>query len=143
MEAAMRHDLQAARRTRRIYLLIMMGGGVLYLAAAASPWLLNPMKDLVPAAYTVGGLVAFTIVANLISAAMYLDINELLGAQKARQMAAVAIITSPILVLVALTARATDAFARPLGHAMRDTAQVAWYRAKLARHYAEHREGPS
>jgi len=136
MEAAMHRDLQAARHNRRVYLLIMMGGGALYLGAAATPWLLNPMKYLVPAAYVVTGLVAVTIVANLISAAMYLDINELLGARKARPMAAVAIITSPILVLVALTARTTEAFARPVGHLVRDSAQVLWYRAKLKSHYA-------
>ena len=139
MEAAMHYDLDAARHTRRVYLSIMAGGGVLYLAAAATPWILNPMKYLVPAAYVVGGLVAITIVANLVSAAMYLDINELLGAQKARPMAAVAIITSPILVLVALTAKATGAFARPVGHLARDSVQVLWYRGKLSKHYAEKR----
>lgn len=136
MEAAMHRDLDAARHNRRVYLLIMMGGGILYLGAAATPWLLNPMKYLVPAAYVVTGLVAVTIVANLISAAMYLDINELLGAQKARPMAAIAIITSPILVLIALTARTTEAFARPVGNLVRDSAQVLWYRAKLKNHYA-------
>lgn len=142
MEASMHYDIASARHTRRIYLSIMMGGGSLYLAAAATPWLLNPMKYLVPAAYVVSGLVAFTIVANLISAAMYLDINELLGAQKARPMAAVAILTAPILVLVALTARTTEAFARPGGHLIRDTAQVVWYRAKLGKHYGEQRNWP-
>jgi O-antigen/teichoic acid export membrane protein len=139
MEAAMHRDLDAARHNRRVYLLVMMSGGVLYLGAAATPWLLNPMKYLVPAAYVVTGLVAVTIVANLISAAMYLDINELLGARKARPMAAIAIITSPILVLIALTARTTDALARPVGNLVRDSVQVLWYRAKLKSHYAGRR----
>jgi O-antigen/teichoic acid export membrane protein len=140
MEAAMHRDLHAARHTRNVYLLVMAGGGALYLAWATTPWALNPMKYLVPAAYAVTGLVALTVVANLISAAMYLEVNELLGAQKARPMAGVAIITSPILVLVALTARTTEAFARPLGHAIRDAIQVLWYRSKLQKHYRERRD---
>ncbi|MGA9595392.1 MAG: hypothetical protein WBV06_04505 [Acidimicrobiia bacterium] len=140
MESAMQHDLAAARHNRNVYMLVMAAGGVLYLAAAATPWVLNPMKYLVPAAYVVTGLVALTIVANLISAAMFIEINELLGARKARPMAAIAILTSPILVLVALTAGMTKAFARPAGNAIRDTAQVVWYRAKLNDHYSGHHD---
>ena len=140
MESAMQHDLAAARHNRNVYMLVMAAGGVLYLAAAATPWVLNPMKYLVPAAYVVTGLVALTIVANLISAAMFIEINELLGARKARPMAAIAILTSPILVLVALTAGMTKAFARPAGNAIRDTVQVVWYRAKLNDHYSGHHD---
>lgn len=139
MEAAMHHDVDSARHTRNVYLLIMTGGGILYLAAAAAPWVLNPMQHLVPAAYTVSGLVAFTIVANIISGAMFIDVNGLLGAQKARPMAGIAIITSPLLVLIALTARTTEAFARPAGNAMRDVVQVFLFRARLDRHYREQR----
>ena len=115
--------------------MVMVVGGLVYLAIAATPWGLNPMKYLVPSAYTITGLVAFTIVANLIGTAMYMEINELLGAQKARPMAGIAIFTSPILVLVALTSATTEAFARPLGHAVRDSIQVVWYRLTLRRHY--------
>lgn len=140
MEAAMKRDLKAARHNRNVYLLVMAAGGLLYLGAAATDWTLNPMSYLVPRAYVVTGLVAVTVLANLISAAMYLDINELLGARKARPMAAIAILTSPILVLVAFTARATDAFARPLGHMVRDIIQVVWYRSKLSRHYHSKRD---
>jgi O-antigen/teichoic acid export membrane protein len=137
MEAAMNHDLAAARHTRNIFRLVMVGGGLLYIGVAAVPWSLNPMQYLVPSAYVVSGLVAVTIVANLISAGMYVEVNELLGAQKARAMAVIAIVTSPLLVLVALTARTTEAFARPLGNGIRDIFQVAWYRATLHKHYSE------
>jgi hypothetical protein len=140
MEAAMQGDLAVARHNRHVFTLVMAAGGVLYLAAAAAPWAFNPMKYLVPAAYVVGGLVAFTIVANLISAAMYIEINELLGARKARPMAAIAILTSPILIVVALTAGVTKAFARPAGNAVRDTTQVVWYRAKLRDHYSSYHD---
>lgn len=135
MESAMNRDAVSSRHHRRIFLMVMVVGGLLYLGVAAAPWGLNPMKYLVPSAYIVGGLVAFTIVANLIGTAMYMEINELLGAQKARPMAGIAIFTSPILVLVALTSGTTEAFARPLGHAVRDSIQVTWYRLTLRRHY--------
>ncbi len=135
MEAAMKRDVDAARHTSRVYLILMAGGGLVYLGAAATPWALNPMQYLVPAAYVVPWLVAATIVSNITTAAMYLDVNELLGAQKARPMAGIAIITSPILMLVALTTHTTESFARPLGIAVRDVIQVAWYRSVLRRHY--------
>ncbi|MCP3973259.1 MAG: hypothetical protein GY720_02060, partial [bacterium] len=136
MEAAMHRDLASARHTRRVYMAVMTGGGLLYIAAAAAPWALNPMQYLVPSAYVISGLVAVTIVANLISAAMYIDVNELLGAQKARAMAGIAIFTSPILVVLAFTATVTEAFARPLGNGLRDVFQVIRYRTTLNRHYS-------
>ncbi len=137
MEAAMDRNLSAARHTRNVFRLVMVGGGLLYIAAAAVPWSLNPMQYLVPSAYVVSGLVAVTILANLISTAMYVEVNELLGAQKARAMAVIAIATSPILVIVAFTARATEAFARPLGNGIRDIFQVVWYRETLVKHYKD------
>ena len=137
MEAGMQRNVTAAKHARHIYLLAMAGGGLIYTSIAATDWALNPMQYLVPAAYVVPWLVAVTIVGNLISAAMYLDINELLGAQKARAMAVIAIFTSPILVLVAFTARSTEAFARPVGNAVRDLIQVVWYRSTLDKHYSQ------
>ncbi len=140
MEAGMKKDADAARHTRNVYLLVMAAGGLIYLAVAATPWLLNPMKYLVPRAYEVQWLVAVTVLANFISAAMYIDVNELLGAQKARSMAAIAIITSPILVLVAFTSRTTEAFARAFGHGSRDIVQVGWYRSTLNKHYLDRKQ---
>jgi len=135
MKAAMDRDLEAARHTRRIYMTLMLAGGFLYLIAASNDWVWNPMQYLVPAAYIIPWLVAAKIVSNMTTATMYLDTNELLGAQKAKAMAGIAIVTSPILVLIAFTARSTEAFARPFGLIARDVVQVGWYRATLNRHY--------
>lgn len=140
MKAAMERDYGAARHTRFVYLGLMLAGGVLYLAAASTEWLLNPMQYLVPAAYIVPWLVAAKIISNMTTAAMYLDVNELLGAQKAKAMAGVGIVTSPILILVAFTAGTTEAFARPLGIMARDVAQIGWYRSILRRHFGAKRE---
>lgn len=142
MRAAMVRDEKSAHKTRRIYLGFMLAGGIAYLAIASTDWVLNPMQYLVPAAYIVPGLVAATIAANMMNAAMYLDVNEMLGAQKAKYMAAVGLVTSPILILMALTAAATEAFSRPLGIAVRGVFQIGWYRSMLSRHYAESASDP-
>lgn len=137
MEAAMKRDGRASHHNRNIFLLVMAAGGVLYLIGAATPWALNPMQHLVPAAYVIPWLVTFTVLTNLVSSAMFMEVNELLGAQKARSMSGIAIFTSPILILVALTAATTEAFARPLGMVVRSSVQVVLYRSALARHYRE------
>jgi O-antigen/teichoic acid export membrane protein len=140
MKAAMERDAATAYHVRRIYLGLVLAGGVLYLAAASTEWVLNPMQYLVPAAYVVPWLVAAKIISNMTTATMYLDVNELLGAQKAKPMAGIAIVTSPILVLVALTARTTEAFARPFGIMARDVVQIVWYRSILGRHFTRERK---
>ena len=137
--AAQQHDRPAATHLRRIYLALMLGGGLAYLLIAAVDWLMNPMGYLVPVAYVVPGLVAATIVANMMAATTYLDVNELLGAKMARPMAGVSIVTSPILVGVALTAGATEAFARPFGIFVRSAVDLVWYRLLLRGYYAEPR----
>lgn len=136
MKAAMDRDLAAAHHVRRLYMGLMLAGGFAYLIAASHDWIWNPMGYLVPAAYIVPWLVAAKIVSNMTTASMYLDVSELLGAQLARPMAGIAIVTSPILVLVAFTARSTEAFARPLGLMIRDLIQVGWYRSTIGRHYS-------
>ncbi len=73
------------------------------------------MSRLVPSAYEVEGLVAVTIIANLATAAVFLQINELLGAKRERVLAKLAWVLSPILLLGAATAGTTEAFARAIG----------------------------
>lgn len=140
MRAAMDRDLPSAHHARRLYMGLMLGGGFIYLIIAMNDWIWNPMAYIVPSAYVVTGLVAAVIVSNVATAAMYLDVNELLGAKMAKVMAGIAIVTSPILVLVAFTASATGAFARPFGLIVRDAVQIGWYRSTLSRHYAGYDE---
>ncbi len=135
MRAAMDLDLIAARQARRMYLSLVMLAGAAYLVAASTDWIGNPMGYVVPAAYVVPWLVSAMVIGNMTTAALYLDTNELLGAKKARPMSIVSIVLSPILVLVALTAATTEAFARPLGKYLRNTIQFVWYRRMLGDHY--------
>lgn len=135
MRAAMDVDIAAAQHARRVFLGLVGLAGVAYLAVASTDWVLNPMGYIVPAAYTVSGLVAAMIIANMTTAALYLDTNELLGARKARELSLVSIVLSPILIAVAFTAGQIGAFAVPLGRILRNVVQVSWYQVMLRRHY--------
>jgi O-antigen/teichoic acid export membrane protein len=115
MASAMSRDNSGASTMLRRFLQLTAGAGILYLAFAgwATPW--NPMQVIVPSAYIVGGLVAVTIVANIAFAAMFLRIEELMGARREVDLVKVALFASPLLIAVGFTAGATGAFARPLG----------------------------
>lgn len=115
MKAGMDRDLQTARRTSALYLAIIGTAGAAYLAVAGWDWFLNPMTYVVPSAYVVSGLVAVTVVANILTAGLFLQVNELLGAHEERTLARISWTVGPILLLGGLTAGVTGAFARALG----------------------------
>jgi O-antigen/teichoic acid export membrane protein len=117
MKAGMDRDVRSAHRTSKIYLAIIGVGGLGYLAVAGWDWFLNPMSFIVPSAYVMPGLVALTVIANILTAGVYLQGNELLGARREKTYARIAWSTSPILLLGGLTAGTTGAYARALGRA--------------------------
>lgn len=135
MRAAMDVDIDAAHHARKLFLGLVCLAGAAYLLVASTDWVLNPMGYVVPAAYAVSGLVAAMIIANMTTAALYLDTNELLGARKARELSVVSIVLSPILIGVAFAAGQIGAFVIPLGRVVRNVLQVGWYQRMLARHY--------
>lgn len=114
VRAAMDLDRGTARHTNRAYLGIMAVAGVAYLAVAGWDWVLNPLAYLVPSAYVVAGLAAVTIVANTVRSAVFLQVNELMGAHRERRLALIGWLEAPVRIGVAFTAGATEAFARPL-----------------------------
>jgi O-antigen/teichoic acid export membrane protein len=137
MEASMIVNLSAAQRLRRIYLTLVVLAGVGYLAVAGTSWWLNPMQYLVPAAYVVPGLVAFTVVANTFTAAEFLQVNELLGARLEKALMVISFIASPILVIVSFSAAVTGSFARSLGELIEAWSRLAMQGWRLRKHYAE------
>jgi hypothetical protein len=115
MASAMSRNEAGASAMLRRFFQLTAGAGILYLVIAgwATPW--NPMQLVVPSAYVVTGLVAATILANIAFAALFLRIEELMGARREVDLVRVALMASPLLVAVAFTAGSTGAFARPLG----------------------------
>jgi O-antigen/teichoic acid export membrane protein len=135
VEAAMARDLDTARRNRHLYLVVVATAGVGYLALAGWAWDFNPMTAIVPSAYEVSGLVALAIAANMATASIFLQFNELLGAKLETTLARISWGTAPILLLGAATAGSTEAFARPLGRLGEAVAKSVAQRTALIRHY--------
>ncbi len=115
MQAARDKDRRAARSISRTYLRLMGTLGVVYFAIVAVPWAGNPLAALVPNAYTVGGLVAVTLLANLVYALPRPYRSELIGADRTAVMASSEFAGGAVRTLVAVTASLTQAFAMPLG----------------------------
>jgi O-antigen/teichoic acid export membrane protein len=135
VEAAMKRSKTLARHTNRIYLLVTATAGASYLAIAGWDWALNPMPHIVPSAYEVGGLVALSIVANLATASVFLQFNELMGAKREKTLTTISWAISPIMFFAALTAGVTDAFARPMGRLGQGLARFTLQRRVLKEHY--------
>ena len=137
VKAAAERDRATARRTELLYLAVIGVAGAAYLAIAGWSWGLNPMKAIVPSAYEVSGLVALTVVANIATASIFLQFNELIGAKLEATLAKISWSTAPVLLLGAATAGVTDAFARPIGRLGEALAKSAAQSAALRKHYGE------
>jgi O-antigen/teichoic acid export membrane protein len=137
MSAAISRNLAQARHHHRIYVSLIVGTGIAYLAVAGHAWAGNPMMRLIPAAYVVEGLVAVTIVANIILGSMRQYRNELMGGRKEVQLARISLLTSPLLLLGAASAAVTGAFAQPIGLIMEGSVRNGNYHSARKRMYAE------
>ena len=137
MRAAMDADLSAARKARAIYLGSAAVAGVVYLAIVGWDWVLNPLAYVVPSAYVVAGLAAFTIFANIAMSAAFLQSDELAGAGRARTLAMISWFSSIFVLLGGLTAQVTGAYARPLAGVAGSGARYAAQAKKLAEVYQE------
>ena len=134
MGSAMLRENEASRSMlRRFAQLTFIAGGIyLVFAGWAMPW--NLMQYFVPSAYVVTGLVAVTIVANVIFGSLFLLPEELMGARREADLVKVSFIESPLLIAVAFTAGVTGAFARPLGMLVQAVGRLIpfiHYRAKV------------
>lgn len=125
MEAALAKDLPVSVRLEKLYISMIVVGSVLYLviAGGAFPW--NPMRHLVPVAYEINGLVAASIGANVILASIFLAVNEMMAAGRARSLAFLNALAAPVRIVVATSAAFVGAFARPLSEAIGELVVVA------------------
>jgi hypothetical protein len=121
MEAAAVRDAQRARRPRLMFTVLLFAAAGAYLLFVGIPWAFNPMQVLVPAAYTIDGLAAFTIVVAGTFAWEVLPTLELNVAQREVHVALLALIATPFGLAAAATTVTTGAFALPLSNAARGT----------------------
>lgn len=137
VEAGIKRDEETGKRTNLAYLAIIGVAGLGYLAVAGWDWVLNPMAYIVPPAYVVPGLAALTIVANILTAGVYLQINELLGGHREKLLARISWTTSPILLLGGLSAGFTGAYSRALGRVGESIARYVVQRLAVRDMYQE------
>ena len=114
MEAALNLDLRSSVRVERLYVSMVIVGGLMYIPLAGVAWSWNPMLYLVPLAYEVPGLVTATILANIVLASVFLLVNEMMAANRARSLAFLNLVSAGIRMVVATSAGLIGAFARPL-----------------------------
>ena len=118
MTGAIARD-RTVSRTNHVRFNAIVGGAALgYALIAGWEWAGNPMAALVPRAFEIGWLVAATIGANVLMAALILVLQELMAAGRARTIALVSVASAPLQLAAAATAGATEAFARPLSLAV-------------------------
>lgn len=115
MEAAADRTAEPARRTARAFVVVLLAAAGAYLLLAGPAWPANPMRWLVPTAYTVPWLVAATIAAHAAFALSLPFEAQLKGGRRERSLAQWELATSALKLAGGATAAATGAFARPLG----------------------------
>ena len=141
MSAASTADVDDARRLRRTMTLLMVPTGLVYLAITAADWAWNPVAALVPAAYSVAGLVAVTAIGNIVLSLELPLRAEMIGARLERRYASVTGWWSGVVVAIAASSTFTRAFARPLGELVRGAGQIAGYDTATSSAYRVRRLG--
>jgi hypothetical protein len=111
-------------------------GGTAYLAVAGwdFPW--NPMRVLVPKAYELSGLVAATVVVNVVIAFLFIVVSELAAARRERLLAVVSGLGALAQIVATTSAGITGAFARPIGLGSSNVVRLVGYGWGRARFYA-------
>jgi O-antigen/teichoic acid export membrane protein len=134
-EAAQLGEAERALQASRLFTALMLAAGLPYLLLVGHGWSWNPLADLVPNAYAVGGLVVVSVVANVANGMNFLQRAELLGAGRAAALARVDIVGNAVRVVVGATAGWLQAFAIPAGLVVLGFVRWLGYSRVLEGHY--------
>jgi hypothetical protein len=119
MQAGAERREELARRVSRPFWIGLVVAASLYLLGAGFPWRLNPLPQLVPNAYIVGGLMPLMVIAQSLQGMLQPFRMQLTGARWVRTLLRLELSSSALLCLGSGTAAITGAFALPLG-------SIAW-----------------
>lgn len=86
MEAAKQRDERRAASVSNRFLLVLWPLTLVFAAVVGWNWQGNPLADLVPAAYTVSGLIIISVLANALNGASFPLRLELVGADRERAL---------------------------------------------------------
>lgn len=137
METAADRNEKPARQTSSAFVVILLAAAGAYLLLAGPAWPVNPMRWLVPTAYTVPWLVAATIAAHAAFVVPLPFEAQLKGARRERSLALRELATSVLKLAGGATAAATGAFARPLGVGAWGVGRLLALRCAAHAHYTD------
>lgn len=137
MEAAADRSAEPARRSSRTFVVVLLAAAGAYLLLAGPAWPVNPMRWLVPTAYTVPWLVAATIAAHAAFAVSLPFEAQLKGGRRERSLALRELAISALKLAGGATAAATGAFARPLGVGAWGAGRLLALRGAAQGHYPD------
>jgi O-antigen/teichoic acid export membrane protein len=115
MAAARERRPASARAISHQFVALAVLAGAICVTAVGGPWPWNPMRWLLPTAYTVAGLTLAMLTAQTALAVLFPYRSELLGAGREAALTKVEAGASGARVAIALTAGLTGAYAIPLG----------------------------
>lgn len=133
MRAGRERDAGHAGRLARVSYGAVLAIGVGYLAVAGGDWPWNVMARLTPIGYSADGLVAFTIVASLMTGMLFVERTQLIGGQRERSITTVEVAAVVVGLLSVLSAAAIGAFALPLMVLVSSGVRWVGYRRALRR----------
>ncbi len=139
IQAARLGHFTQARRVSRVYTLVTLVCGLPYLALVGFAWEWNPAHQLLPNAYAISGLVAATILGNMLIGMDWPYRSELLGAGRATTLAKLEGTANIARTTIATTAGVTGAFAIPAGLVTLAAVRSLGYRVALRSVWEEHR----
>ncbi len=145
MESGSATEPQRARRISRTFSRWIVSAGVLYLLVASFEWVGNPLAyiEKLAGAYEVAGLVAVTIIANIVQGLMESPRAELIGGGAEEGMARIEWSASVTRLGVAATSGFTGGFAVPLSMIAMYAARWLGYSKELDRLYTPPGRHPS
>jgi O-antigen/teichoic acid export membrane protein len=137
MAAAQGREARPANRIARNFIALILVVGVAYIALVGHDWSWNPLRILLPKAYTIHGLVLATILANLVLGAAFPFRSEVIGAGREKMLANIEATGSTLRVLISGGAGVLGAFAIPLGILAMGVVRLVGCRMTLRSYYAK------
>ncbi len=109
----MLRDLQVSKRVQSLYIGIVLLATLIYVPIVGGDWAWNPLVSVVPAAYEIQYLVIAAIVSNAVMSTQFLVVNEMMAANRARELTIIEALATPLRLIAATAAFAIGAFALP------------------------------